>query len=234
MESQPTGNVLQNLAARRILAVTEEELQRIILDIHDGPVQSLFAALTQINLIQKRRARGETVSLEECDQLFSRLNTLTEDTLGEIRNFLGTFRPPDFVHRELAVIIQGLLLHHEMTTGCQVEFTAVTHPLTASLPVKIALYRICQEALSNAYRHAQAARQWVRLDVEAGQIVLEVRDDGQGFIPPPLSGPEATEKEEHIGLRGMRDRITLVGGAFELFSAPGQGTRIVVSVPVDE
>ena len=70
MESQPTGNVLQNLAARRILAVTEEELQRIILDIHDGPVQSLFAALTQINLIQKRRARGETVSLEECDQLF--------------------------------------------------------------------------------------------------------------------------------------------------------------------
>lgn len=233
MENPPSEDMPQKLAAQRILAVTEEELQRIILDIHDGPVQSLFAALTQINLIQKRRTRGDTVSLEECDQLFSRLNSLMETALGEIRNFLGTFRPPDFARRELADIIQGLLLHHEMTTGCEVEFTAVPHPITAPLPVKIALYRICQEALSNAYRHAQAPRQWVRLDVEDGQIILEVRDDGKGFVPPPLSGPEATEKEEHIGLRGMRDRIDLVGGTFELFSAPGQGTRIVVRVPVD-
>lgn len=234
MERPPSGNEPNNLAARRILAVTEEELQRIVLDIHDGPVQSLFAALTQINLIQKRRARGETVSLEECDQLFTRLNTLTEVALEDIRNFLGTFRPPDFARRELADIIQGLLLHHEMTTGCQVEFTAVTQPITTSLPVKIALYRICQEALSNAYRHAQSSKQWICLDVETGQIILKVRDDGHGFIPPPLSGPEATEREEHIGLRGMRDRITLVGGQFELFSAPGKGTRIVVRVPIDE
>jgi signal transduction histidine kinase len=234
MDNPPSGDGPQNLAARRILAVTEEELQRIILDIHDGPVQSLFAALTQINLIQKRRARGEPVSLEECDQLFARLNTLTEVALGEIRNFLGTFRPPDFAHRGLADIIQGLLIYHELTTGCSVEFTAVPHPITTSLPVKIALYRICQEALSNAYRHAQAARQWVRLDVETGQIILEVRDDGLGFTPPPLSGPEATEREEHIGLRGMRDRIALVGGQFELVSAPGQGTRVIVRVPTDE
>ena len=234
MDNPPSGDGPQNLAARRILAVTEEELQRIILDIHDGPVQSLFAALTQINLIQKRRARGESVSLEECDQLFARLNTLTEVALGEIRNFLGTFRPPDFAHRELADIIQGLLIYHELTTGCSVEFTAVPHPITAPLPVKIALYRICQEALSNAYRHAQAGQQWVRLDVETGQIILEVRDDGLGFTPPPLSGPEATEREEHIGLRGMRDRIALVGGQFELVSAPGQGTRVIVRVPTDE
>lgn len=234
MESPPAPNPPKNLAAQRILAVTEEELQRIILDIHDGPVQSLFAALTQINLAQKRRGRGEMIPPDELDQLLSRLNMLTETALGEIRNFLGTFRPPDFAHRELADILQGLLLHHEMTTGREVAYQATTHPITASLPVKIALYRICQEALSNGYRHAQANQQWVRLDLQGGQIVLEVHDDGRGFVPPPLNGPEATEREEHIGLRGMRDRIALVGGDFELHSAPGQGTHIMVRVAADE
>jgi signal transduction histidine kinase len=102
------------------------------------------------------------------------------------------------------------------------------------MPVRIALYRFCQEALSNAYRHAQADKQWIRLDKTDSHIVLEVGDDGKGFNPPPLSGPEATEQEEHIGLRGMRDRIALVGGQFELISEPGKGTRIVVKVPVDE
>jgi signal transduction histidine kinase len=234
MESPPSQNAPNNLAASRILAVTEEELQRIILDIHDGPVQSLFAALTQINLMQKRRTRGNAVSLEECDQLFSRLNILMETALGEIRHFLGTFRPPDFARRELADIIQGLLLHHEMTTGSEVDYQSTSKPISTSMPVRIALYRFCQEALSNAYRHAQADKQWIRLDKTDGHIVLEVGDDGKGFNPPPLSGPEATEQEEHIGLRGMRDRIALVGGQFELFSEPGKGTRIVVKVPVDE
>jgi signal transduction histidine kinase len=59
-------------------------------------------------------------------------------------------------------------------------------------------------------------------------------DHGRGFTPPPLVGPEATERVEHIGLRGMRERISLVGGALALEAAPGAGTRIVVEVPADE
>jgi hypothetical protein len=81
MEHNPAKNEPDNLAARRILAVTKEELQRIVLDIHDGPVQSLFAVLTQINLGQKRRTRGEIVSPQEYGQLLTRLSTLTETIL---------------------------------------------------------------------------------------------------------------------------------------------------------
>ncbi len=234
MENPPLGASSDKITARRMLAVNEEELQRIILDIHDGPVQNLFAALAQVNLAQKRRRRGETVAAADYDRLLARLSTLLEATLDEIRNFLGTFRPPDFAQRRLSEIIEGLLMHHEMATGCQVTLAMGKRPCSTSLPVKIALYRICQEALSNAHRHAQASHQWVRLTEEGAHIVMEIRDDGRGFEPPPLTGPEATEREEHIGLRGMRERIALVGGQFELHSAPGAGTRIIVKAPVDE
>ena len=71
------------------------------------------------------------------------------------------------------------------------------------------------------------------LSHDRGWVILEVTDDGIGFTPPPLEGPGATEREEHIGLRGMRERVHLVGGQLRLTSQPGQGTQIVVRVPSD-
>ncbi len=231
---QASSSAEKNLAARRILAVTEEELQRIVLDIHDGPVQHMFAAQSQISLMRNRRQRGEAIAISEYEQLLGRVSGLLEEALNEVRGFLGTFRPLNFPNRHLLDIIEGLLLQHEIFTECRVTFTAGKRAFSASLAVKIALYRICQEALSNAYRHSGVKEQHVRLDREEDMMVLQISDQGRGFDPPPLSGPCATENAKHIGLRGMRDRIGLVGGEFELQSAPGQGTRIIVKVAIDE
>ena len=226
----------EHLAASRILAVTEEELKRIILDLHDGPVQQLFAAQSQMSALQALTARGETVPVEKYQLTFQRVSRLLEASLTEIRQFLGTFRPPDFASQDLVDILQGFFMHYEMTTGSVVHFTApvVGTAVSIPLPIKITLYRICQEALSNAYRHAQAQQQHVELQIEPDQVVLTVEDDGTGFQPPPLRGPQATERQEHIGLRGMRDRVDLIGGVFQLDSKPGEGTRIVVKIPIYE
>jgi signal transduction histidine kinase len=221
----------EHLAARRMLAVTEEELRRIVLDIHDGPVQYLFAGLSQLSLMQGRRARAEGISDEEWDQHLARLSAILSEALHEIRNFLGTFRPPEFARRQLPEIIEGLIVQHEAFTGCEVELVVHFPAVLVTMPVKIAIYRICQEALANAYRHSGSQQQMVKLGYDEGLIVLEVDDDGRGFVPPPLVGPDATEREEHIGLRGMRDRVGLLGGEFELYSEPGQGTRVVVRIP---
>ena len=177
-------------------------------------------------------AQDEPVSQDALTRRLSQVEGLLNQSLQEIRHFLGTFRPPDFSNRALADILQGLIIQHETLTGCEVTFTGCSEPLPASLPVKIALYRICQEALSNAHRHADTRQQHVRLCREASHIVLEIRDEGRGFVPPPLTGLEATEREEHIGLRGMRDRIGLVGGQFELETAPGKGATIRVRAPI--
>jgi signal transduction histidine kinase len=215
------------------LAVTEEELQRIILNIHDGPVQKLFAALSQVNLLQSRAAHG-AVTQDQLAPILNRVSGLLESSLSEIKTSLGTFRPPEFARRELLSVIEGLIIQHEEFTGCPVDLEARSAIPAVSMPVKIALYRILQEALSNAYRHAGVKRVTVSLGAADGRVRLEVVDQGRGFKPPPMVGPEATEREEHIGLRGMRERIALVGGSLTIESAPGAGTRIVVEVPAHE
>lgn len=219
-----------DLASRRILSVTEEELSRIVLDIHDGPVQYLFAALSQLTRLQ-HEADAEMPEKEALLSTLSQVSHLVEASLHEIKSFLGTFRPPEFNRRSLLSIIEGLVIQHEEWTGTSVELTVETAPESVALPVKIALYRILQEGLSNAYRHAEVTKQWVRLWQEENRVCLEVVDKGRGFDPPPLDGPAATEREEHIGLRGMRDRVALLEGEFQLYSQPGEGTRIVVKVP---
>jgi signal transduction histidine kinase len=156
---------------------------------------------------------------------------MVETSLHEIKSFLGTFRPPEFHTRSLSVIIRGLVIQHEEWSGATVELTMAEDLGDVPLPVKIALYRILQEALSNAVRHGRVTEHWVRLWMEAETICMEVIDQGPGFTPPPLVGPQATEREEHIGLRGMRDRVDLLDGEFRLFSKPGQGTKIVVKIP---
>jgi signal transduction histidine kinase len=220
----------EHLAARRILSVTEEELQRIVLNIHDGPVQKLFAALSQLNALQAQAALADP----EHQAALTRISGLMEASLDEIRSSIGTLRPPGFAKRELVSVLEGLILQHEEFTESRVDFEAVGELPPVSLTVKIVLYRILQEALSNVYRHAGVKQARVRLSAQAGRVRLEVMDEGRGFTPPPLVGPEATERAEHIGLRGMRERVSLAGGALHVASSPGTGTRIVVEVPAGE
>lgn len=219
-----------DLASRRILSVTEEELSRIVLDIHDGPVQYLFAALSLLARLQNE-LESDKAPPAEILPLLGRVSNLVESSLHEIKAFLGTFRPPEFNRRSLRSIMQGLVIQHEEWTNQRIELSIGAVPEDISLPVKIALYRILQEALSNSYRHAHVEQLLVKVYEEGKFICMQVEDQGPGFEPPPLEGPQATEREEHIGLRGMRDRVALLEGVFELDSHPGQGTRITVKVP---
>lgn len=226
---QPGIGIMPHVAMRRILPVTEEELSRIVLDIHDGPVQYLFAALSQVAVLQG--LQEEQANTPAAQQALSNISELLATALREIKYFLGTFRPPEFHRRDLLSIVEGLVLQHEEWTGDTVTLEAEPTPPNVALPVKIALYRIVQEALSNSHRHAGVREQRVRLWSEDETICLEVSDQGSGFEPPLMEGPGGTEREEHIGLRGMRERVSLVGGRFHLESRPGAGTRITVKVP---
>ncbi|MEW5938158.1 MAG: sensor histidine kinase [Chloroflexota bacterium] len=224
----------RNLAARRLLAVTEEELQRIVLDIHDGPVQNLFAALSQLTLLRARISDLQPAA-DECIATINRAVNLLEVSLGDIRDLLGTFRSPEFAKSGLAEIIEDIVIQHEsFTSGTVTLEMKIPLPETVSLPLKIALCRILQEALSNVRRHAGVESAAVKLWTEKGRLILEVSDQGRGFEPPPLNGPHATERQEHIGLRGMRERAALVGGKLLVESHPGEGTRVRVEVPTHE
>ncbi len=222
----------RDLAARRLLVVTEEELQHLVLDIHDGPVQNLFAALSQLAVLHACLAARPDAP-DECSPALTRAINLLELSLNDIRNLLGTFHAPEFAAGGLAEIIEDLAVQHETLTGGAVALEIVNPLPMVSLTVKIALYRILQEALSNIHRHAGVNAAAVRAWAEGERLCLEVADAGRGFQPPPLSGPEATERHEHIGLRGMRERAALVNGEIRVDSRPGQGTCVRAEIPLN-
>ena len=239
------------LEPARILSVAEDELSRIVLDIHDGPVQYLFTALSLLTSLQNDLADPQPAAGYTADQsagatsadcasarvdpeLMARLaqvGMLLESSLYEIRFFLGAFRPPEFRRRSLASIVEGLVIQHEDWTHTTVHLEISSLPAETPLAVKMAIYRVLQEALTNGYRHAGVEEQWVRLRGASGWIYLEVIDKGRGFQPPNLDDPIEAERADHIGLRGMHDRVRLLGGTYCLVSAPGQGTLVSVAVP---
>lgn len=211
----------------RFLEIAEREVGRIILDIHDGPVQNIFAALSQLYVVQKGLAQAPGQTRDELERI-RRSVGLLESALNEIRTFMGAFRPPEFERRDLVSILEGLVIQHEELTGNAVYLALDGELPPVPLPVKISLYRILQEALSNAVRHGGASQHQVKLRSDGSSLVMEVADTGRGFdvaavMQRPLAG--------HFGLEGMRERVTLLGGRFSIESSPGLGTRIRVEVP---
>src|SRR6059036_4013729 len=154
-------------ASRRLLATSERELQRIVLDMHDGPVQDIFAALSQLQVLERALA-GDAGTQQRTRQAMR----LLERALCEIRNFIGAFRPPGFERRALGEIIEGLAVQHETLTDQAVEFELPPHLGDCALPTKIAVYRILQEALANGHRHSGASHQRLALERRGGSIAL--------------------------------------------------------------
>jgi signal transduction histidine kinase len=217
-------------ASRRLLATSERELQRIVLDMHDGPVQDIFAALSQLQALERTLA-ADPAAAERVRHAVG----LLERALGEIRNFIGAFRPPGFERRALGEIIEGLAVQHETLTNQAVEFEMREDLGDCALPTKIAIYRILQEGLANGHRHSGASRQRISVERRGGAIALTVSDDGRGFDPQRVLASEEDVGVEggHFGLRGIQDRVAMLGGSFALESAPGRGTSLTVTLPAE-
>lgn len=215
-------------AARRVLAASERDLARLVLDMHDGPVQYLFAAVSQLQTAASRLRPNS-----ESRRRVRRGLRLLEQALQEIRDLIGGLRPPGFERRPVAELIEGLAVQHETMTGQAIEIAIEPDVGDCALAAKIALYRIVQEALANGYRHGRASRQRLELRRTGPALELTVSDDGRGFDAKRvlLAEQEVGVEGGHFGLRGIQDRVAVLGGTFAVESAPGRGTKLTVTVP---
>jgi hypothetical protein len=118
------------------------------------------------------------------------------------------------------------LRDYERKTGFAVPLTIDNVPDEAPLPVKITLFRVLQESLANGFRHGGAPHQRAELTRSDGQLVVEVTDSGKGF------DPQAVVPDGHLGLAGMRERIEILGGTFNVQSTPGKGTVVRAALPL--
>jgi PAS domain S-box-containing protein len=196
-----------------------EERQRLSRELHDSVTQALYgiglAAETTRVLLQRDPARAA-----ESNEV---IRSLAQAGTAEMRALLFELRPESLELEGLVAALQKQVNALEARYNIPV-LTALCQEPPASLPVKEALYRIAQEALHNAIKHAQPMRLVVLLDCSAGEVLLEVQDDGGGFDP---SG----SFPGHLGLRSMNERATKLGGTLEIESIVGTGTRVRARMP---
>jgi signal transduction histidine kinase len=144
-----------------------------------------------------------------------------ENAQKEIRAISGGLSLPQLAELSLPETVIRAVRAHERRTGSRVKLDVAPLPEQAALPVKITVYRVLQESLTNAFRHAGGANQQIRAFMDGDVLALEVSDEGPGFV----SQPTATFNG-HLGLAGMRERVESLGGTFSVKSEPGKGTKV--------
>jgi signal transduction histidine kinase len=222
----------------RVLQAAEDERTRIAHDLHDGPVQQLAVLNYDVYRARKRladllgRAGSEAVmgELQSTDEVLEGVEKGLGEETKVLRHLMSALRPPVLDNRGFAEALDEHAQRFEREHATAVDVTlGLDGRLTPEL--ETILYRIVQESLTNVAKHARAGRVSVTVDQLAdGTVRLRVRDDGVGF---DTGNSARLLREGHFGLAGMRERASLVGGAVEVRSVPGEGTTVEARLPAE-
>lgn len=200
--------------AARMIEVQEGERRRLAGDVHDGISQRLLGLWYHLD------AAASAPGSEEAGRELAAARELAGSALGEARAAIAALRPPILDDLGLEAALRGL---GGSVPGAQTEVDLVACTLAPHL--ELTLYRIAQESLNNAARHADPSLVLIQLYPRGDEAVLVVADDGRGFDPTlPAS-------RHSYGLVGMRERAEMVGGTLTIRSRPGHGTKVTVVVP---
>jgi PAS domain S-box-containing protein len=217
---------LQDLA-NRLLETREEERRRVACDIHDGLVQVAAVAHQNLRAYAEAHAPGSTPGRERLDRALQ----LVELTGKEARRIIATLRPAGLDASGLGALLRSRVASLR-TEDWKINYVEALEEERLPAEIETALYWVVQEALANVRKHARTTRANITLRRSGKGVCLEVRDWGRGFdgaVPP-----EAGATGERVGLCGMRERVTLVGGEFRIHSRPGAGTSVIAEIPLHQ
>jgi signal transduction histidine kinase len=199
-----------------------EERGRLARELHDAVTQTLFSA----SLIAEVLPRIWETNQERGRQQLEEVRTLTRGALAEMRTLLLELRPEALAKAKMEDLLRQLGRAITGRTGVPVD-VSTTGECAFPAPVQVGLYRIAQEALNNAAKHADPSRMEVCLTCELGCAVLSISDDGRGFDVENIPAG-------HFGVGIMHERAESIGAAIEVESGPGEGTRVTVKWTTDE
>ncbi len=205
----------------------EAERARLARELHDGPVQDLIALAQQTEIARRLLARGE---MEPAQTQLEQLYEATHRVVDELRRLIAALRPPYIEDLGLLPALDTLVRQAAEAPGIPVHLVTEGEIRRCDPDVELAAYRIAQEALNNALRHARARTITLRVRQDADHLVLIVADDGVGFVLPPR--PDLLTAQGRFGLVGMQERATRLGGRLTVETAPGQGTRVIAVLPL--
>jgi signal transduction histidine kinase/ligand-binding sensor domain-containing protein len=212
--------------AEREFGAVLAERSRIAREIHDTLAQGYVGVSVQLEVLSELLRRNR---LEAAQKQLDTTRETVREGLADARQSIWALRSQDAGETTLPVRLQRIV---EQAGGNGLDARFNIHGAYRALDsaTEQEILRIAQEAIHNGKSHAHAEHLWVRLDYTPGEAALEVRDDGQGFVPPIADG-RIESPPGHYGLTGMRERADSISGTLDVESAPGEGTAVRLRIP---
>ena len=209
----------------RLLTLQEEERRRIARDLHDHLGQQVSAVHLQLEILKNELQMQGHEAVHRLTTIQALFKQLDQD----LDFFTWELRPGALYHLGLVPALTDFAATFTHNYHLPVIFECVgLEDYRLAQDIEINLYRIAQEALNNTYKHAKATRADIVLQKLDQRVILTVTDDGVGFVARPR---DRRAKDRGMGLEGMTERASLIGGTLEIETAPNQGTAVIVTVP---
>jgi len=204
----------------KIIEAQEEERKRIAREIHDGPAQAMANVLLKSELCE----RLITKDVEQAKVELKNLKDIVQQSLKEVRKIIYDLRPSALDDLGLIPALSRYIKNFSEETGIAVDFTVLSDYKRLSPEIEITCFRVIQEALTNIKKHSRAKNASVKFEFGMRFISIIIKDDGIGFDKENIG--------QGYGLMGMKERVEILNGKFEISSFKNKGTQIYISIPV--
>jgi two-component system sensor histidine kinase UhpB len=228
-QMRASRNQLRALAAH-LQTVREQERAHIAREIHDELGQHLTGLKMDVSWVQNKltQLEGKESGVSVILHRIGMMSRLIDETIQMVRKISTELRPGVLDDLGLVSAIEWQAQEFQERTGIRCTFTSTLMDDEVPEICSTAVFRICQEALTNIARHARASQVAITLKRNIDSLVLDIEDNGQGI------SQQALTKTKSLGLVGMQERATLVGGALNIKGIPGKGTIVTVRIPLDQ
>jgi PAS domain S-box-containing protein len=221
LELREANGQLRELS-NSLTQVREQERTRISRELHDDLGQQLAGLKLSLSWLGNRIKDGRETTTHNVDDMRHQL----DGAIASVRRIAAELRPRVLDDRDFAEALTWQTREFTRHSGLEVSLNLEAGERVRDNGLATALFRIVQEALTNVVRHAQASQVCICLVAHEAQLVLTIYDDGVGF--------DGAVRKGGVGLVGMRERCTAIGGVFAIQSRPGEGTNVSVSIPLDQ
>lgn len=207
----------------RIIQAQEEERKRVAREIHDGPAQSMANVVLRTELVEKVFIHE---GIEKAREELNEIKGMIRESLTDVRRIIFNLRPMALDDLGLVPTLKRYI--EELSKKNHTDFEFKTFGKENRLPpaMEVALFRLVQESLNNVIKHAKATDVQLKLEFQRDRIFLIVSDNGIGF-------DMKQKTREGFGILGMKERIKLLEGQIVIQSAPGKGTKLFLSIPLN-
>ncbi len=209
----------------QVLDAQEDERKRISRELHDVIAQTLSGINLRLATLRKEAA----LKTEGLERSIAHTQTLVEKSVDVVHEFARELRPPVLDDLGLIPALHSFVKLFSNRTRITVHIEAVAAVEQLDIAKRTVFYRVAQESLSNVARHAQASRAEVNILKLPDCICMKIVDNGKSFNPERVLNAKTRGR---LGLLGMRERMEMVGGSFDITSAKGKGTTVIAQIPL--